>query len=114
MATKFTLDDIKAAAEAKYGSTDLELSDGTEVVLLNPLRLPKQKRDELTKIGELLEDDDADQAEIFANALRLAAKSKSAVEKLIEEVDGDLAVLAQIFEAYTGATQSGEASASQD
>lgn len=114
MATNFSLDDIRAAAEAKYGSTDIELGDGTVVVLLNPLRLPKLKRDQLTKIGELLEDENADQAEVFADALRLAAKNKASVEALIEEVDGDLAILAQIFEAYTGATQSGEASASQD
>lgn len=114
MATNFTLDDIRNAAEAKYGSTDIEMADGTVVVLMNPLRLPKTKRDELTKIGELLEADDADQAEIFADALRLAAKSKSAVEKLIEEIDGDLAVLAQVFEAYTQGAQVGEASASQD
>jgi len=110
----FTLDDIRAAAEAKYGSTEIELADGTVCKLINPLRLPKLKRDELTKIGDKLEGEDVDQAEVFADAIRLASDNALAAEKLIDACGGDLAILAQVFEAYTKGAQVGEASASQD
>src|SRR5690349_8995707 len=85
MAT-FSLDDIKAAAEAKYGSTDI---DGCE--LLNPLRLPKKKRDALMDLQHELDKDGADQETLLADAIRLVAASKTKAEKLIEAIDGDLA-----------------------
>lgn len=109
----FTLDQIRAAAEAKYGSTDIELSDGTIASLLNPLRLPKTSRDALADIGDRFDAEDADPAAIFEDALRLAAGNKASVEKLIEEIGGDLAVLSQVFEDYTSGAQVGEASASE-
>jgi len=109
----FTLDQIRAAAEAKYGSTDIELGDGTVAKLLNPLRLSKTNRDALANIGGRFEDESLDQAEIFEDALRLAAEKPLQAEKLIEEIGGDLAVLAQVFEDYIAGAQVGEASASE-
>lgn len=109
----FTLDDIRAAAEKKYGSTDINIGDGEVVTLLNPLRLPKLKRDALNGIGKRLEEDDADQAEVLADALRAAAASATKVEKLIEMIGGDLAVMMELFENYMDSTQAGEASASE-
>jgi len=109
----FTLDDIRKAADAKYASTNIDLGDGFTVELLNPLRLAKADRDVLTEISDRMEEDGADQAEILGDAIRAAAKSKAAAEKLIEAIDGDLAVLAELFENYTESTQVGEASASQ-
>ena len=41
-----SLDDIRAAVERKYAALDLEV-DGTKARLLNPLRLPKEKRAKL-------------------------------------------------------------------
>jgi hypothetical protein len=113
MSNNFTLDDIRKAADKKYGSTEIGLGEGEVVVLLNPLRLPKEKRDVLGDIGSRLEEDGADQAAIMADALRAAAKSASKVEKLIEAIDGDLAILMELFERYTDGTQAGEASASE-
>ena len=110
----FTLDDIRAAADAKYGSTEIELGDGTVLSLINPLRLPKLKRDALSAIGEKLEGEDVDQADVFADAIRIAASSAVAAEKLIEACAGDLAILSEVFAAYTTGAQVGEASASQD
>lgn len=110
----YTLDDIRAAADAKYGSTDIELDEKTTVHLLNPLRLPKDKRAELMRIQDVLDKDgsDVDQEEALTNALRLVADHPKKADALIKAVDGDLAVLASIFETYVKGTQAGEASAS--
>ncbi|QPB09845.1 tail assembly chaperone [Streptomyces phage Sentinel] len=112
MAT-FSLDNIRAAAEAKYGSTDIELGDGFTARLLNPLRLPKEKRAELLKIQDKLDGEDVDQELVLADAIRLVAENEKAAEKLLAEVGSDLAVLAQIFATYSEGAQVGEASASE-
>lgn len=118
MAT-FTLDDIRDAAEAKYGSTDIPVGD-VLVRLLNPLRLTKEKRSALIgaqKDLEAQEGEDAadvDQVEVFQGILRLVAENEHQAEVLIAELGDDLAVLASVFELYSEGTQAGEASASQD
>ncbi|MFE9254035.1 phage tail assembly protein [Streptomyces sp. NPDC006879] len=107
---QFSLDDIRAAADAKYGSTDIALDDKTTVVLRNPLRLSKAERDELAALQDNLDgDSDKDQADVLADAIRLVAKDKKVAEKLIDNIDGDLALLAQVFETYSSGTQAGEA-----
>lgn len=106
---QFTLDDIRAAADAKYGSTDIELKDGTVVKLLNPLRLPKDNRDQLVKLQDELQADGADQEALLSKGIRLIAERPFQAEALLESVNGDLAVLATIFENYTEGTQAGEA-----
>ncbi|MFI6205908.1 phage tail assembly protein [Streptomyces sp. NPDC051041] len=111
MAT-FSLDDIRAAAERKYGSTDITF--GEDVVrLLNPLRLPKARRDALLALQDEMGNEDSDQAELLAQAIRTVAESEKAAEKLLDAVGGDLAILAEIFGHYGESTQVGEASASQ-
>ncbi|MFJ6893591.1 phage tail assembly protein [Streptomyces hokutonensis] len=109
----FSLDSIRAAAEAKYGSTDIDLGDGFVTRLVNPLRLPKEKRAELLKIQEKMDGDDVDQELVLADAVRLVAENPKAAEKLLDAVGSDLAVLAQIFATYSEGTQVGEASASE-
>jgi hypothetical protein len=110
----FSLDDIRAAADAKYSSTDIEVDDKTTVALLNPLRLPKEKRDELAKIQDRMdaEGEDVDQEALLSDAIRLVADHPKKAEILLTAVGGDLAILAQIFETYGKGAQVGEASAS--
>ncbi|NUK41803.1 hypothetical protein HRW13_13110 [Streptomyces lunaelactis] len=109
----YSLDDIRAAAERKYGST--EITFGEDVVrLVNPLRLPKARRDALMATQEKLGAEDADQAALLADAIRTIAESEKAADKLLDTVGGDLAILAEIFSHYGESTQAGEASASQD
>ncbi|MBQ0949246.1 MULTISPECIES: phage tail assembly protein [unclassified Streptomyces] len=108
----FTLDNIRAAADAKYGSTDIEVDEKTTVHLLNPLRLPKEKRDQLVALQDKMDDDGADQEKVISDALRLVADHPKKAEALLTAVGGDLAVLAQIFETYGKGSQVGEASAS--
>ncbi|MFF3006355.1 phage tail assembly protein [Kitasatospora sp. NPDC057940] len=109
---QYSLDDIRAAAESKYGSTDITI--GEDVVrLLNPLRLPKAKREELTALQDRLGEDDADQEELLSHAIKLVAEHAAQAKKLLTAVSGDLAVLAEIFDRYAKGAQVGEASASQ-
>lgn len=107
-----TLDDIRAAAEARYGSTDIDLGNGLIVRLLNPLRLSKTNRAGLSSLQEKLSADGADQELLLTEALRMVAETPGKAEILIDAIGGDLAVLAQVFSAYTEGTQAGEASAS--
>lgn len=113
MSNSFSLDDIRKAAEAKYGSTDIELPDGKVCSLVNPLRLSKEKRAELVSMQDKMDESGADQFDILADAIRLVATSKSKAEALIEAADGDLTILVEVFSNYTSSTQVGEASASQ-
>ncbi|MFI6275938.1 phage tail assembly protein [Streptomyces sp. NPDC050988] len=108
----YSLDDIRAAAERKYGSTDIEVG-GESVRLLNPLRLPKTRRDELLALQEQMGKEDSDQAELLSKAIRTVAQSEKAADTLLGEVGGDLAILAEVFRHYGESTQAGEASASQ-
>ena len=106
MAT-FKLDDIRAAAEAKFGHTDIELPDGQTVRLLNALQLPKDKRELLTKSQD--DNDDKDQVEVFQNMIRIVARSDHEAEKLINAAGDNVAFLVGIFDAYGKSTQLGEA-----
>ncbi|WP_328310254.1 phage tail assembly protein [Streptomyces sp. NBC_00442] len=107
----FSLDDIRNAAEARYGSTDIELGDET-VRLLNPLRLPRDTRTKLSQLQDDMGGEDADQEELLSEAIRLVAEHAAAADKLLKAVGGDLAVLAEIFDRYGKGAQVGEASAS--
>lgn len=101
----FTLDDIRAAADAKYGSTDIPFGDET-LVLRNPLRLSKEERKALTSIQE---SEDADAEDSMIEALTIAAADKAVAKRFLKEVNGDAGVLAVVFEKYTGEAQTGEA-----
>ena len=110
-----TLDSIRAAAEAKYGSTDIDV-DGATVRLLNPLRLKREARDALMAIQKHLdiEDEtaDVDQEGLLGEAIGLIAATPAQATTLLAAIDGDLAVLAMVFNTYLEGTQAGEASAS--
>ncbi|MFG3223258.1 phage tail assembly protein [Kitasatospora sp. NPDC048194] len=108
----YTLDDIRAAADAKYASTDIDLGTGDVVHLINPLRLSKASRDKLHELQDQLEADNADQQVLLEDAIRLVSDNGQKADALLAAIGGDLAVLAQIFETYGASTQVGEASAS--
>ena len=118
MSTTITLDSIREAAEAKYGSTDIQIGD--EVVrLLNPLRLTKEKRQRLVETQKQLDTDAAkaaevDQEALLSESIRIVAAGPQQAQLLLDAVAGDLAVLAEIFAAYSKGAQVGEASASRD
>ena len=105
----FSLDDIRAAAEKKFGSLDVSLSDGRSVRLVNALQLPKEKRERLFALQAELGEDNADQEALLCDSLRVVATDGEAVEQLIREVDGNLALLIEIFSSYNKDTEAGEA-----
>ena len=105
-----TLDAIREAAEAKYGSLDIEVGDKT-VRLLNPLRLAKPKRDELMKLQDGMKDEGVDQEKVMRDMIRLAADTKTNGDLLIKAVGDDLAVMAELLAEYAKRTRVGEASA---
>ncbi|MFC4334088.1 phage tail assembly protein [Salininema proteolyticum] len=106
-----SLDDIRAAAEAKYGSMTIAVGSST-VELRNPLRLSKTKRSHLTDIQERMGEEDADQESLMTDAIRLIAATEAQADMLLAEVAGDLAVLAMVFERYVEGAQVPEASPS--
>lgn len=106
--SKVTLDSIRSAAEAKYGSTDIEIGDAT-VVLTNALRLSKERRNKLMSLQEDMKADGADQTELLREAIRTVCLHGETAELLLSEVGDDLAVLSLIFEQYGEGTQAGEA-----
>jgi len=108
-----TLDEIRAAAEEKYGSFDIPLSDGTVVVLLNPLRLSKDVRKGLETFQDRMKAEGADQVALLKETLLSLAKDKRAGQKLLREIGDDLPVLIETFSRYAEATKVGEASASR-
>lgn len=110
--TPFTLDDIRAAAEAKYGDFTIDIG-AQSVRLLNPLRLSKAARATLTKGQEALDGEEVDEQqkleELIINVAETPAKGKA----LVKALGGDLTQLATVFEKYGEKVQAGEASASQ-
>lgn len=111
---KFTLDNIRAEADKKYGMTEIEV-DGVNCRLLNPLQLSKEKRAELEAVQERLEksdDSDEDVADVIAAALRVVAKTEREGDALIDGIGDNLALLVTVFETYNGKEEAGEASPS--
>ncbi|WP_329793884.1 phage tail assembly protein [Lentzea sp. DG1S-22] len=114
--SSFSLDDIRAAADRKYGSTDITLGKET-VRLLNPLRMKKAQRNKLIGIQKQMETEageaeDVDQVAVFQEALRIVAQTPAQAKLLIDSIGDDLGVLAEVFERYTEGQSVGEASSS--
>jgi len=120
MSTELTLDDINEAVEAKYGALIIPVGSH-EVELVNALRLPKAKRKALLSLQESMSSTDdegneqeVDQEAVLEDMLRLVCKTEGQGNKLITALGSDLAKLVYVFEQYTGKTELGEASPSQD
>lgn len=110
MASTMTLDQIRDAADKKYGATVVDLGDGETVELRNPLRLSKEARDKITSIKEDEYDDVLDYfREVFE-----AVAGKVSTRKLVKALDGDVALYVTLFENYMSGVELGEASPSQD
>ncbi len=104
-----TLDSIRDAAEAEFGMTRIPFgADGEYVDLLNPLRLPKVKRDALKDLQDT-EDDAADQIETYAAMIRLVSSNEDYANRLLTCIGDDLAVVVSVVKAYSKGVQVGEA-----
>lgn len=111
-----TLDAIRAAADAKYGSYDIALDDPKNPIrLLNPLRLSAEARKHLKELQSRTDSDevaDEDEAKIFEDMIRTVAETPGQGDALVAEIGGDLGILAEVINGYGENTQVGEASAS--
>lgn len=117
----FTLDDIHDAAQKKYADTELDIK-GEQVILVNALRLSKEKRKKFTDAAkelEVTEDEEGNEVEVDMEAflrktIRAVAKTGSQADTLLEEIGDDVAAMLAVFDLYKNKTDLGEASASQD
>lgn len=119
----FSLDQIREAAEQKYGATVIELGDGQEARLLNPIRLSSDKRKALMKVQSQIESLQTDeevsdeaaseladkQLALLADAIRAVAETPFQAELLLDKVGSDGAMLITVFELYNKAEAPGEA-----
>lgn len=111
MTSAIDLDFIREAADKKYGAFEVNVGDGTPVVLTNPLRLSKPKREALS---ELKMEDYEDAVDYFEAAFVIAS-SKADAKRLREALgEDDITLYATVFELYTKGVELGEASPSQD
>ncbi|PSL04135.1 hypothetical protein CLV30_106140 [Haloactinopolyspora alba] len=119
--TAFTLDDIRAYAEEKYADVTITLPDAEresgefKVVMLNPLRLGKEARDEVSRLQAVLdknkdadEEDDVDQEAVLREVLGTVCERPIQGEKLNAALS-DLTMVAAVFDKYTKGTSAGEA-----
>lgn len=111
MTSAITLDFIREAADKEYGSFSVNVDDGAEISLTNPLRMSKERR---TKLSGLDADDFEDPIDYFEAAFAIA--STEAEAKRIRKALGneDAALYATLFKLYTKGVELGEASPSQD
>ena len=111
MSKKLQLDDIRAAAERKFGSVVVELSDGSVVELKNMLRLSREKRDKFAELVEANKSEEGiaeDPAEFFLSVFEVIGGDGTA-DKLRREFGGDAALFATLFEMYSEGSEVGEA-----
>lgn len=121
-AKMFTLDAIREEADKSFRPVAITLSDGSECVLSNLLRLPRKKRIEVTALLKKLEnmdgveesDLDEDEVDVFLDtATTILTIVGDRGRKLVDEIDGDLTVTMKVMEKWMESTQSGEASGSE-
>lgn len=104
-----TLENIQKAADDKYGPFVVEGVPGGDVVLVNALRLSKDKRAKLTAMQS---DEDGDQDEKLRDMIRLVAQDAASGKRLLDALGDDLAQLAVVLNEYGQAARLGEASPS--
>ena len=102
------LDEIREAVESKYQTLDIEVG-GRTVVLLNPIRLPKNKRDQLAAIQKEIGDEGADTLDCMKRMLKTVIEKPADAKVLLDQLGDDLAMYAEVVSQYGKRTQVGEA-----
>lgn len=121
MTNTFTLDSLREEADKKFAPFKIPLSDGTQVTLRNFLRLSQKTRESVLEgINSLNADNDDEDTASLDSIDRMAGTAARIIEtvadangkKLTKEIDGDIALLMQVINAWMEATQLGEADSS--
>ena len=109
------LDDVREKADKQFGDFSFDLTDGTTVVLANPLRLSKEKREELKNTSEAMtaakeaEDFDALLEALNSQLYAVSKSGRTPINKLIRELDGDLALTLMVVMEWRENTSAGGA-----
>lgn len=109
-----TLDSIRESIEVKYEPLKIPFGD-QQVELVQALRLPKTKREQLNGIQDRINASDGDTEvaiEGMRDLIRLVAIGP--VDAFLDAIAGDdeMAILGEVIHEYSGTTRAGEASAS--
>lgn len=123
MSNVYTLANYRKVVEEKYAPVRIQLDEeGKEVLELIPaLRLPKEKREQLSKLqasrekhgeGDVTTLDDL--IGFLQEYVRVIGSDKRMVDKLLKTVGDDAAILSEIISDYSGDTEAGEASTSDN
>lgn len=117
------LDNIQAEADKTFGApAKLQLRDGTVIQLRNILRLPQVEREkvtaQLTQINTLQDkpDDERTMEDVDALsdiAFEILRNVASDPDRLVKELNGDLAVALKVLQGWMEETQAGEADSSE-
>ena len=110
MTSALTLDDIRGAADKKFGAFPIDIDEAGTIELVNPLRMTKERRDQLS---ELKADDFDDIIDYFEASFALAS-SEAEAARIREALGEEPALYAVLFESYSSGVELGEASPSQD
>jgi len=106
-------DDIRQAAEEKYGPYIIEGIPGGNVTLLNAIRLPKSKRMRLVKLQSMQAKEMVkEQDQLLRDMLQLVAATADDAQRLLAVVGDDSALMAELLNDYGQKAQSGNASPS--
>lgn len=118
---KIILSDIQSAVEKKYSDFEVHLSDGSVLLFVPAMRLPKEKRIQLSaaldipgRAARLEADGEWDDIyEVYRDAFRISEKAEGNYERLAKALGDDPAAWQELFVAFNEDTQAGEASPSQ-
>lgn len=117
MGNIFTLDALREEAEREFAPTTITLSDGTEVVLQNLLRLKKRDRKVVLEKLKVLEAIDGTETSEETDEIELLAETATEIlelvadkgQKLLRELDGDVSIILKVLNKWMESTQPGEA-----
>lgn len=102
------LDDIREAAEKKYGPYVIEGVPGGDVTLLNPIRLPKAKRVKLNKLQSMQESEMVkEQDQLLRDMIILIAATPEDAKRLLDVLGDDSALMAEVLNDYGLKSQAG-------
>lgn len=105
MSNVFTLDALREEADKQYEPLVVALSDGTESVLKNVLRLNKPTRTAILGAVDALNEGSGSYNEISENVEVIISAVATSPEKLLEDLDGDLALSIKLIERWMNGTQ---------
>ena len=118
MSNVFSLDSLREEVANEFAPLKIALSDGTETVLRNLLRLNEKTRTEVldTIRGMKLEEDEEESEDrvkqLTENVARVLELISDKGKKFVRELDGDLLLMMKVLNRWMEESQLGEAQTS--